>query len=130
MTAVSEHRSAFATSAFARFLLSGALNTAVTYAAYLALLQFTPYIFAYTATYVGGIAMAFFLNRLFVFRTHKGLKSALLFPLVYVVQYCTGLIVAIGWVEVLELPRSLAPIASIIVTIPITFILSRAVFTR
>lgn len=130
MITVSDHSGVFAKSRFARFLLSGALNTAVTYLIYLALLQLIPYIFAYTVSYAGGIAMAFFLNRMFVFKTHRGLKSLLLFPLVYLVQYCVGLIVAVVWVEGLELPRSLAPIASIIVTIPITFILSRAVFAR
>ncbi|NWF34647.1 GtrA family protein [Stenotrophomonas sp. SAM-B] len=110
--------------------MSGGFNTAVTYAAYLFLLQVAEYKLAYTISYLGGLVIAFTLNRLFVFRAHRGWKSIVLFPLVYAAQYLLGLAVAIVWVETLSLPPAVAPIAAIIITVPVTFILSRAVFGR
>ncbi len=121
-------RDLWSRSSLVRFLLSGGINTAFTYAVYLLLLHVLSYRVAYTASYIAGIALAFMLNRSFVFRTHRGWKSVVLFPFVYVAQYLLGLLVAIGWVETLQLPAEGAPLAAIAVTIPATFLLSRAVF--
>lgn len=115
-------------SSFLRFLISGGINTVATYAAYLALLQANSYKVAYTAAYVFGIVIAFFINRLFVFRTHRGWRSLLMFPFVYLAQYLVSLAVVFAWVEHLKMPAALAPLIAIVVTIPLTFILSRFVF--
>ncbi|MHC1727993.1 MAG: GtrA family protein [Syntrophobacteraceae bacterium] len=115
--------------AFVRFLLSGAFNTAATYALYLVLLRFVPYRISYTAAYISGIILAYRLNRTFVFSSNRGIGTALLFPLVYVVQYLVGLAVVSVWVELLGWRTSLAPMAAIALSIPITFVLSRWVFT-
>lgn len=117
-------------STLVRFLLSGGLNTVFTYGIYLLLLQIVNYKAAYSTAYIAGIILAFMMNRSFVFRAHRGWKSAVLFPFVYLAQYLVGLLVAIGWVEKLGLPPEGAPLAAIVVTIPVTFVLSRAVFGR
>lgn len=113
---------------FARFLLSGAFNTAATYLLYLLLLRFLTYRLSYSLSFVAGIALAYILNLRFVFRVQGGWKSLFLFPLVYLAQYLAGLVVVSLWVEVLGLTAQLAPIAAIVVTIPLTFALSRLVF--
>ncbi|MEQ8034656.1 GtrA family protein [Xanthomonas sp. WHRI 6106] len=115
-------------SSFVRFLISGGINTVATYAAYLALLQATSYKVAYTVAYVFGIVIAFFINRLFVFRTHRGWRSLLMFPFVYLAQYLASLAVVFAWVEHLKMSAALAPLIAILVTVPLTFILSRFVF--
>lgn len=115
---------------FGRFLLSGAFNTAATYLLYLALLRFMPYRLSYTISFICGIVIAYILNLSFVFRAQGGLKTIALFPLVYLAQYLAGLGVVSLWVELLDWQASLAPIAAIIVTIPLTFVLSRLVFDR
>ncbi|MBB3826551.1 GtrA family protein [Xanthomonas arboricola] len=117
-------------SSFVRFLISGGINTVATYAAYLALLQATSYKVAYTVAYVFGIVIAFFINRLFVFRTHRGWRSLLMFPFVYLAQYLVSLAVVFAWVEHLGFSVALAPIVAILVTVPLTFLLSRFVFGR
>ena len=117
-------------SRFLRFLVSGGLNTAVTYIIYVALLQILEYRLAYTVAYVVGILLSYSLNRAFVFRSHRGWSSVLLFPFVYLAQYLVSL--AIVWIGVsnLGLPKLLAPPVAILISIPLTYLLSRFVFTR
>lgn len=115
-------------SSFVRFLISGGLNTVATYAAYLALLQAISYKAAYTVAYVFGIVIAFVINRLFVFQTHRGWRSLVLFPFVYLAQYLMSLAIVWTWVEQMCLPAALAPMVAIVITVPLTFILSRFVF--
>lgn len=117
-------------SSFVRFLISGGINTIATYAAYLALLQATSYKVAYTAAYVFGIVIAFFINRFFVFQTHRGWRSLVLFPFVYLAQYLVSLTVVFAWVEHLGFSAALAPLMAILVTVPLTFLLSSLVFGR
>ena len=110
-----------------RFLLSGAINTGATYVIYLALLPLLHYTAAYTIAYVTGIVLAYSLNTRFVFRVRHTARRLALFPLVYVVQYLLGVValrVAIGTFDV---PQKLALLASIAVTIPLTFLLSRLI---
>ena len=117
-------------SSFLRFLISGGVNTAATYAVYLVLLGVMGYKLAYTVAYVFGIALAFVINRLFVFQTHRGWRSMVLFPFVYLAQYLVSLAVIWAWVERLHLPKQVAPLIAIVITIPLTFVLSRLVFLR
>lgn len=129
-TLLARLRALVARSRFLRFLLSGGINTGATYAIYLALLHTFDYKAAYTIAYVTGILLSYALNRTFVFRSHRGWSSALLFPLVYVAQYLAGLATVWVWVSMLHFAQSLAPLIAILATIPITYILSRSVFTK
>lgn len=113
---------------FVRFLLSGGLNTVVTWALYLVLLNFIGYKTSYSISYVFGIVLAYLINRFFVFKTHRGVSSIMLFPLVYLFQYLLGLLIVWGWVEVFKMEVLFAPLISIIVSIPITYILTKYVF--
>lgn len=115
---------------FAKFLISGGLNTAITYGFYLILLMFIPYIASYTISYITGIVLAYLLNRFFVFKSHQGLKSIALLPLVYLFQYVITLLILWCWVEKLGFTDRLAPLVAIIITIPITYILSKFVFSK
>lgn len=114
--------------AFTRFLLSGGFNTAVTYVLYLVLLQFLPYWFSYTLTFSFGIALAYVLSRYFVFGMPRSGKRIFLFPIIYFFQFLAGLLIVFIWVDVLRWSSSLAPLASIAITIPATFILTKWVF--
>jgi putative flippase GtrA len=115
-------------SPFARFLISGGVNTLGTYLLYLALLQLLPYWLSYAIAFVAGIALAYVLNRLFVFGAPRSEKKAALLPLVYLVQYLVGALIVYVWVDLLDLHAALAPAASIAITIPLTFAASRWLF--
>ena len=115
--------------AFGRFLVSGAFNTGATYVLYLALMQAMPYRTAYSISYMAGIALAYALNRYFVFRAKGSLSTMARFPAVYLVQYLLGLGVVSLWGDVLHWPKALAPLAAVVVTIPLTFLISKRLFT-
>lgn len=115
---------------FFRFLVSGVFNTALTYVVYLLLLMVIPYQLSYTISYVLGIVLAFWLNRSFVFKSHRGIRSLLFFPFVYLFQYLIGMLMLWVWVERLGLNQELAPIAAVVITVPLTYVLSRLVFVQ
>jgi putative flippase GtrA len=113
-----------------RFLIAGAVNTAVTYAIYLGLLPFLSYALAYTIAYVCGIVIAYWLNTAFVFRVSRTLAGMASFPLVYLVQYLLGILILGIAVRTFDIPRQAALLASIVVTIPVTFVFSRWLLHR
>ena len=113
-----------------RFLIVGGLNTAITYALYLALLPLLDYTVAYTVTYVLGIGLAYLLNTRFVFRVRPSVHSAVAFPFVYLIQYGVGMLVLSIAVRLLEIPQQYAMVAVIAVTVPLTFFLSRLSLTQ
>lgn len=116
--------------AFIRFLMSGGLNTAVTYVIYIGLLKFVSYQVSYTIAYVSGIAFSYILNRSFVFRNHRGTLSILLYPFVYLIQYVIG--IALLWlcIDKASMSDVIAPLIVIATTMPITYSLSRIVFIK
>lgn len=52
---------------FARFLVSGGFNTALTYGVYLLLLNVVPYKISYTIAYISGILLVVYSKSIFVF---------------------------------------------------------------
>jgi putative flippase GtrA len=108
-----------------RFLLVGGLNTGVTFVLFLALCWVMPAPAAYTATYIAGIALSYVLNSLFVFGTDLSLRTALRFPLVYLVQYLYGLAVVSALTGWLRVPNAAAIAVVIVTSLPLTYVLSR-----
>ena len=114
---------------FARFLIGGILNTAITYLLYFSLLPFFSYKIAYTAAFILGILVSYGLNALFVFKAKVAIKSMIRFPLIYLIQYLLGIALVTTLIEYLGVAAWLAPMIVIIITVPLTFVLSRLIFT-
>lgn len=114
-----------------RFLAAGGINTLITYAIYLSALWFLgwSYAYSYTLSYAVGLVLAYLLNRNFVFKSHRGWLSVLLMPAIYVAQYLLGLFIVWLWVSQLGWWPELAPLAAIAGSLPITFLLSKWIFT-
>lgn len=110
---------------FLRFLLAGAANTAVTYAAYLVLLKVLPYLWAYSLTYAGGIVLAYFIQARYVFRASTSWRTFVKFPLVYAVQYGAGYVAMHYLVESGLVSEKLALLFTLCLTVPLGFALSR-----
>jgi putative flippase GtrA len=108
-----------------RFLVAGAINTACTFALYWLLLPTLGYGPAYTISFVAGIILSYVLNSVFVFRTRVSLKTAAIFPSVYLVQYLLGLLVLWAWVDVFGLPAAWGVFATVAISLPVTFVMSR-----
>ncbi len=111
-----------------RFLLSGFLNTGLSYLVYIALLPLVAYKIAYTLSFVSGIVISYFLSALWVFKQPAALRSFLLFPLVYVAQYLFGLIGMYVLVEILRIPDWIAPLVLLPLSVPLSFLIARWVF--
>lgn len=110
---------------FLKFVISGVVNTAATYIMYLLLLLFMNYSIAYTVSYLSGIVISFYLNTIFVFKEKVTFVKFLKFPIVYVVQYLINLIMIFALVERLGLSAQLVPLIVIVITVPITYFISK-----
>lgn len=115
---------------FLRFLAVGLANTAFSYGLYLLLDLWLPYKIAYSIAYVCGIIFSYFLNARWVFKTVVSLKTFFAFPLVYVVQYVLSMLGLHLLVELFSVPEKLAPIIVIVLTIPVTFLVSRVIVKK
>ena len=114
--------------AFLKFIASGAFNTAVTYVAYLVLLAWLPYRWSYTVSYGLGILLAYVLYRYVVFGHSGGRYGPFWVALIYLGQYLLGLVLVSLWVEMLEAPALWAPAFSIAILVPVSYGLNRWVF--
>ena len=114
---------------FFRFLIVGGVNTVVTLSLFEGLRRVAPYLLAYSVAYVTGIGVSYVLNTSFVFRRRKTVKTAALFPLVYVAQYLLGMLLM--WLLVDH--AGFGPTASVVIvtviSVPLTFVLSRTVLS-
>ena len=115
---------------FIRFIIFGTLNTFLSYSIYVALLFVVSYPVAYTLSFVAGMFISYCLNARFVFHEKLRLSRALQYPVVYLVQYAIGLVMMYLLVEVAHVSKFLAPFFVVMLTVPITYKLSRYVIKR
>jgi len=113
---------------FLRFLLSGGINAIISYTIYLLLLQVLNYQLSYAISYAFGIAIAYLLSKLFIFKVNGGWLSSLLFPLVYLFQYLIGALVLWLVVRKLNVMAEVVPLILIILAVPLTYWLNKLVF--
>ena len=106
------------------YLTVGAFNTVATYLLVLVLARYMPYTVAYSAVYVIGILLAYWLQCQFVFNVVPTWRTAFAFPLVYVVQYFVGLAVLSLFIELFAVDRRIAMLAAIAASLPVGFLLS------
>lgn len=114
----------------ARFLLAGTATTVFSYAVYLVLLIVLPYMIAYVISYAAGIVFSYFINTYFVFRQQFSWKSLFQFPLVYIAQLIINLFVLWLAVDRFDMKRELAPLIAIVISIPVTYLMSRAIIKK
>ena len=112
------------------FLAMGTLNAVITIGLYMILNQFLNYQFAYFLAYVLGVINSYFLNSLFVFKVDFSLRSFIKFPIVYLVQYIVGVVLLEVLVQIFRISPIIAPIFIVILTLPLTFMLSRFVLRK
>lgn len=114
----------------ARFLISGGLNTLATLAVYWLLLLVMHYQLAYGLSYALGIFISYGLNLRYVFRASHSLRKVLMFPLVYVVGYGCGAMTLDLCTRVIGIDVRLGPLVAALVSMPITFLLSKLLLER
>ncbi|MGZ3814280.1 MAG: GtrA family protein [Mucilaginibacter sp.] len=112
---------------FFRFLITGGLNTLISYVVYLGLLQVYPYIISYTISYVASIFSSYILHSKLVYKENLKLSKAATYPVMYLGLYFLNTGVLYLLVEKLLISKELAPILVVFIIIPITYILGRFV---
>ena len=113
-----------------KFVIAGIVNTGLTYVIYLLLLLALDYRMAYVLSFVSGIAIAMALNSQFVFQTQLSIKKAAGFVSAYCFQLVFGILALQLVVEETTVPRTLAPLCVMIVTVPLSFFMSRYALRR
>ena len=110
---------------FFRFVLVGGINAILTFGIYALLLIILPYSIAYSIAYVAGIFISYYLNTRFVFKSKFSAMKAVKYPMVYLVQYLAGLAALYAMVGIVHLNKLIASPLTIIITVPLTFVMSR-----
>lgn len=110
-----------------RFLVGGFLNLGISYGGYLLLLHWLHYVAAYTISYAFSILTSYLFSAWFVFQQPLRARAALYYPLVYLVQFVLSYILLRILVELLRMPVWIAPLLVSVLTIPVTFFLSRSI---
>lgn len=108
-----------------RYLVSGAANSVLTFALYQLLIIIVPYQLAYTLSFVAGIAFAARVNAQYVFSSRLTSNTALRFGAFYLLLYVFGLSITVALIEYLDFHERLAPLATVVLLLPVGFIGSR-----
>lgn len=108
-----------------RFLASGVLNTLLTLVLYWLLLILLSPQAAYAVSFAAGVTLSYALNLRFVFRKRHSTKKMLLFPLVYLTTYALGAGVLRLAIHRFDIHPGVAPLLSIVCTLPVSFLLIR-----
>jgi len=114
---------------FVKFIIAGLANTLLSYFAYFLLLEFIPYTLAYTIAYCFGIVISYFLNARYVFLKSLCLKDFIKYPFVYIVQYGLGVVILRLLIESGRVEPQIGIIFVMLITIPVTFFLTKFVLS-
>lgn len=125
---------------FVKFGIVGLSNTIVSYVIYVgALLLFqkegwlpkTDYLVAQVIAFILSVLWSFYWNNRFVFKQEENEERNLLHALIktYVSYAFTGLflnsVLSLLWVEVFAIPKIVAPIINLVVSVPINFLMNK-----
>lgn len=117
---------------FVQFCVVGLSNTLISYLIYAAfVLLGWNYILGSVVGFVVSVTNSFYWNNKYVFKQENGKHRSILASYVktFLSYAATGLVLAnillVIWVELLHLPELLGPIVSLLVTIPLNFILNK-----
>lgn len=111
---------------FNAFFIVGVVNTGIYYGLYLGGLHalHLQYVIAHFTAVVISMAVSFLLNSYFTFSVKPTWKKFFLFPVTQLVNIGVTFIVLYVLVEWLRINSSIAPLAAMVVTVPITFIVT------
>ncbi|MCE5090198.1 GtrA family protein [Staphylococcus devriesei] len=110
-----------------KFVIVGGINTLDYYITYLILLKLlnVNYMISHIIGFIVSFIISYYLNCYFVYKVKPTLKKFLSFPITQVVNMGTQTLLLYIFVRWFNFPSEIAPFVGLIVTIPITFILSK-----
>ncbi|HCS9137944.1 TPA: flippase GtxA [Staphylococcus aureus] len=110
-----------------RFIIVGGINTLNYYVVYLLLLKLLhiEYMISHITGFIVAFVISYYLNCYFVYRVKPTWRKFISFPITQIVNVSLQTVLLYVFVSWLNLPAEIAPFAGLIITIPITFVLSK-----
>lgn len=110
-----------------KFIIVGGINTLNYYVVYLLLLKLLhiEYMICHIIGFIVAFVISYYLNCYFVYRVKPTWRKFISFPITQIVNVSLQTVLLYVFVSWLNLPAEIAPFAGLIITIPITFILSK-----
>ena len=110
-----------------KFIIVGGINTLNYYVVYLLLLKLfhIEYMISHITGFIVAFVISYYLNCYFVYRVKPTWRKFISFPITQIVNISLQTVLLYVFVSWLNLPAEIAPFAGLIITIPITFILSK-----
>ncbi|HEI9526906.1 TPA: flippase GtxA [Staphylococcus aureus] len=110
-----------------KFIIVGGINTLNYYVVYLLLLKLLhiEYMISHITGFLVAFVISYYLNCCFVYRVKPTWRKFISFPITQIVNVSLQTVLLYVFVSWLNLPAEIAPFAGLIITIPITFILSK-----
>lgn len=110
-----------------KFIIVGGINTLNYYVVYLLLLKLLhiEYMISHITGFIVAFVISYYLNCYFVCRVKPTWRKFISFPITQIVNISLQTVLLYVFVSWLNLPAEIAPFAGLIITIPITFILSK-----
>ncbi|HGZ9891968.1 TPA: flippase GtxA [Staphylococcus aureus] len=110
-----------------KFIIVGGINTLNYYVVYLLLLKLLhiEYMISHITGFLVAFVISYYLNCYFVYRVKPTWRKFISFPITQIVNVSLQTVLLYVFVSWLNLPAEIAPFAGLIITIPVTFILSK-----
>ncbi|HDI8205479.1 TPA: flippase GtxA [Staphylococcus aureus] len=110
-----------------KFIIVGGINTLNYYVVYLLLLKLLhiEYMISHITGFLVAFVISYYLNCYFVYRVKPTWRKFISFPITQIVNVSLQTVLLYVFASWLNLPAEIAPFAGLIITIPITFILSK-----
>lgn len=110
-----------------KFIIVGGINTLNYYVVYLLLLKLLhiEYMISHITGFIVAFVISYYLNCYFVYRVKPTWRKFISFPITQIVNISLQTVLLYVFVSWLNLPAEIAPFAGLIITVPITFILSK-----
>ncbi|HDE7255110.1 TPA: flippase GtxA [Staphylococcus aureus] len=110
-----------------KFIIVGGINTLNYYVVYLLLLKLLhiEYMISHITGFIVAFVISYCLNCYFVYRVKPTWRKFISFPITQLVNVSLQTVLLYVFVSWLNLPAEIAPFAGLVITIPITFILSK-----
>ncbi|PZK83415.1 flippase GtxA [Staphylococcus aureus] len=110
-----------------KFIIVGGINTLNYYVVYLLLLKLLhiEYMISLITGFLVAFVISYYLNCYFVYRVKPTWRKFISFPITQIVNVSLQTVLLYVFVSWLNLPAEIAPFAGLVITIPITFVLSK-----
>ncbi|HDH4224459.1 TPA: flippase GtxA [Staphylococcus aureus] len=112
-----------------KFIIVGGINTLNYYVVYLLLLKLLhiEYMISHITGFLVAFMISYYLNCYFVYRVKPTWRKFISFPITQIVNVSLQTVLLYVFVSWLNLPAEIAPFAGLVITIPITFVLSKGI---